>query len=312
MSKIKINKNELEELNLPQTNKKNIELHAHIDPFLTGNKSEKYSFINVIINMALNEIDVLAIQGLDKNVFSSACKGVETYHSDYMIDKAGIKFKDLNQYRFILNSREYTTKEGFHLLTVGYSVNTNPNSEIRSIIDTGLKNDALVIVAHPFVDNGKTFTAGHISKEKEGELEDLCKEYNGQIALEWNGYCHPDLRWGLKQVLNILGQKIQYHDVNKKAEDFSFELMRNKKLNIPVISGTDVHASDKSDLLYIGTSSMKINAEGKTPSELLCSIKRKIFAREYYKGANYAGAFHVATAFGIPIVKDAILQMKEK
>ncbi len=282
-------------------NDANVELHAH--PFLEKNK-----ITDLLCAIDTNGLDVIALEGLDKSIYKNISGEVKRYFPDALMDNAGIRYDD----KFILNAREYTTKEGFHLLTIGHSIEASPKSEIRNLINEGLKNNALVVIAHPFVDNEKTKTAGHISEEKEKELEKLCKEYSGEIALEWNGYCRPDLRWGLKQVLNLFGNKIKYHDVNEKVYEFVYSSPKLSSHRIPIVTGTDLHAVNRSYLFAIGTSRMWMNLEGETASEIVSSMKDNIFFRTlgktggYNYGENYVSMAHVIGAFGIPVIKEII------
>jgi hypothetical protein len=289
-------------LDIPEAS---IELHAHI-PFLT-----KDNFMDVALAIEQKNLDVVALEGLDESIFKKVCEGVRSNYNGTIKDSAGIRYDGK---RFILNAREYTTREGFHLLTVGHSVDdAKPNADIRKLIDEGLKNDALVVVAHPFVDTGRLKTAGHISSEKEKELADLCKEYAGQITLEWNGYCNPMLRDGLKQLLNLFGEDIKYYDVNHKVYDFAYspEIF---KLRIPLVPGTDLHAVNKNYLSALGTSRLYVDINGETPSEILESMKKGIFERSNSGkfSDEYASALHVIGAYGIPLLKEIFHEKNKK
>jgi hypothetical protein len=280
-----------------------IELHAHADAFLNDNSKNK-KFMDIVVAMELNELDVVALESLDKSVYPMVCKGVKRYFADVLEDEAGIRF-DGN--RFMLNAREYTTKEGFHLLTIGHSIDdATPGMEIRYLIDKGLEKNALVIIAHPFVDNGKTKTAGHISKESEQELEKLCGEYQGQIALEWNGYCNNFARWGLKNVLNLFGEDIKYFDVNKKADDYLVS-----KHNIRILSGTDLHARNINILRAIGASRIMVDVEGKHASEIVSSMKKNILDVRHYNTRKTVGLGHLIEAYGVPLLSEIMYKKSE-
>lgn len=271
-----------------------VELHAH--PFLGKNK-----IMDIARAIEMNNLNVVALEEMNNSIYSKLKKGIQAYFPNTVDDAAGIRY---DGERFILNAGEYETKEGFHLLTIGHSIySLKKDTEIRKLIDETLQKNAIPIIAHPFVDNGRTLTAGHISKEKEKELADLCSEYPGQIALEWNGYCHPGIRKVLKGVLNIMGQNIEYFDVNKKAYDFanSPEIIKHK---IPVVPGTDVHATNKKHLFIMGTSTLFTNIKGETPEDILNSIKENIFLKKDYAFADsYVSAAHLVSAFGIPVLK---------
>lgn len=276
-----------------------IELHAH--PFLGKNK-----IIDIAMAIEMNNLNVVALEEMNNSIYPKLKKGIQAYFPNTVDDSAGIRY-DGN--RFILNAGEYETKEGFHLLTIGHSIyDSKKDTEIRKLIDQTLQKNAIPIIAHPFVDNGKTLTAGHISKGKEQELADLCKEYSGQIALEWNGYCHPGIRKVLKGVLNTMGQNVEYSDVNEKVFSFAYSPGMSQ-YDIPVVSGTDVHATNKKHLFAIGTSRMWMDIKGETPADVLNSIKENILLKkEFGFGENYVSAMHLVSAFGIPVLKKAIYE----
>jgi len=270
----------------------NIELHVH--PFL-----ENITPINIVEVMKNRNIDVLAVEALDSSIFPHIAEQAKRCYPRVVCDRAGIILPD-NKY--ILNGREYSTKEGFHLLTIGYSMDDAvPETEIRKIIDKGLENNALIIIDHPFIDNEKTKTAGHISEDLEQELEKLCKEYSGQITLEWNGYCIPWMRRMLKMGLNVFGFGIRYHDVNKKAENLSNLLMK-QGYNVPIVADTDLHARTKRHLQHMGTSRIITDVSKGTPAEVVDSMRKNIFEGNYTNIKRYVTMFHLLEAFCIPII----------
>ncbi|RLJ00904.1 MAG: hypothetical protein DRP08_06150, partial [Candidatus Aenigmatarchaeota archaeon] len=224
---------------------KNIELHLH--PFL----GKKNNIEDVIEAMDDTKLDIVAIEALDHTLHNQVIEEIKSKYPEAYSDDYGTMLPDG---KCILRAREYNTKETVHVLTVGYTLDSaNPTTEIREIIDKCLEKDALVIIDHPFVDNAKTRTAGHISKELEEEITRLCKEYSGQITLEWNGYSIPWIRKGLKYMLKLLGHTVLYHDINEKAEELSSAL-KSEGCNVPVIADTDLHARKKKHLQYMGTS----------------------------------------------------------
>ncbi len=270
----------------------NIELHVH--PFLGKN-----SLVDVVEAGEKNSLDVVALESLDCSVYPSVVRQAKEYFPYSTFDEAGVK---LPNGKYLLNAREYNTKEGFHILTVGYSFDeANPKTEIRQVIDKGLEHDALVILDHPFVDNWKTRTAGHISKEMEEELEGICKEYSGEIALEWNGYCVPWIRWCLRKVLNLIGKRVSYHDVNKKVEELSGKLSE-EGYNVPVLVDTDLHARSRRQLSAMGTARVVMHLEGENASDIVRSMKKNIFQGDYENVKEYVSTFHLLGAFCFPIL----------
>ncbi len=172
-----------------------IELHVH--PFFG-----RYGLQDVINAMKKAQLDVLALEALDSSIYPEILTKARELYPKLEEDSFGIKLPDGI---YLLNAREYNTKEGFHILTIGCSLDSaTPETEIRKIIDYGLERGALVLLDHPFVDNGETRTAGQITENMENELERICKEYSGEIALEWNAYCIPLVRKLLKRGLNII------------------------------------------------------------------------------------------------------------
>lgn len=270
----------------------NVELHVH--PFLGRN-----TLADVIEAMDRTKLDIVALESLDSPLYPYLVQEARNLHPTMTSDSAGIR---LPNGKYILNAGEYDSSEGFHVLTVGYSSDkTTPLPEIRRIIDKGLSNGALILLDHPFVDNKKTKTAGHISEELEKQLEKLCIEYPDQIALEWNGYCIPWMRSVLKLGLNAAGLNIHYHDVNKRAEELS-EKLKVKGYNIPVLADTDVHARTKKHLLVMGTSRFITDVEGESASDILQSMKKNIFGGNYQNIKNYVSMLHLLRAFCLPIL----------
>ena len=269
-----------------------IELHVH--PFLGKN-----TIVDVVQAMGNRNLDILALESLDDSLYPSVLEETRKTYPESISDNAGIR---LPNGKYFLNAREYNTREHLHVLTVGYSMDqTSPQTEIRKIIDKGLENKALVLLDHPFVDNEKTRTAGHISEELEQELGRLCKEYSGQITLEWNGYCIPWMRQLIKYGLNIAGLDISYHDVNKKAEELSAQL-KEQGYNVPLVADTDLHARNSRHLQHMGTARIITDIEGETPKDVIDSMRRNIFKGNYENVKKYVNPFHLLEAFCVPIL----------
>ncbi len=270
----------------------NIELQVH--PFLGKN-----TITDVVQAMDNQGLDILAMESLNDSLFPFIVEEAKKAYPTAVTDKSGII---LPNGKYLLNAREYNTRENLHILTIGYSMDSaSPNTEIRRIIDEGLSNEALILLDHPFIDNGKTKTAGHISDELTLELEKICKEYSGQVTLEWNSYCIPWMRQVLKYGLNAVGFNIKYHDVNKRVEKLSNSL-KKQGYNVPLIADTDLHARTKRYLQYMGTSRIISPVEGQTPSEIVDSIRRNIFAGNYENVKKYVSSFHLLATFCVPIM----------
>ncbi len=272
-----------------------IELHTH--PFLEYN-----SIVDVVEAMDKRGLDVLALESLESFGGSLYPKVLEETSMYYLTESDDVGIKLLHNGKYLLNAREYNTLEGFHILTVGYSFNqANSQTEIREIIEKGLDHNALVILDHSYVDNGVTRTAGHISEVQEKELEQLCREYSGEIALEWNGYCLPGVRRALKCVLNAVGHKTRYHDVNEKAKELS-ERLKKENRNVPLVTDTDLHARSRWHLSAMGTARIITDVEGECASDIVRSMKNNIFAGNYKNVEKYVGLAHLLSAYCIPIL----------
>jgi hypothetical protein len=270
----------------------NIEIHVH--PFLGNN-----TLPEVVCAMKRIGVDIASLEALDSTLFPFVVDQAQRDYPTAVVDDSGII---LPNKIVLLNGREYNTKEGFHLITVGYSVDeANPQTEMRYVIDKALEHDALVVLDHPFVDNHETKTAGHISPQMEEDLEALCKEYSGKVTLEWNGYCIPWMRRVLKTVLNIVGHKTLYHDVNEKAEELS-EKLRAEGYNVPIVADTDLHARNGRHLRTMGTARVITDVEGESASDIVHSMKANIFSGNYQNVKEYVGMWHLLQAFCFPIL----------
>ena len=270
----------------------NIELHVH--PFLGKN-----TLSDVVEAMRAKRLDVVALESLDASLYPQVVEAAEKENLLLSKDDAGIK---LYGGGYILNAREYNTKERLHILTIGYALDeVDQETEIRRIIDKGLIAGALVLMDPPYVDNCRTKTAGHISSELEAELEKICKEYSGQIALEWNGYCIPWIRGGLKPILNLLGHETNYYNVNQQAEKLS-EKLKIEGYNVPLIADTDLHARSRNHLSLMGTARIIADIEGECAGEILASLRKNIFAGNYQNVKRYVPSSHLLGAFCIPIL----------
>jgi len=276
---------------MPEIIKANIELHAH--PFLGNTTLE-----DVIMSMKKNKLDVVALEEYNSSNYSQIVKESKGMYSSVIDDDKGVLFMN---HKCIFNAGEYDTKEKLHVLTVGCSIENYSQQEIKKVIDSALEKDALVLLDHIFVDNEKTRTAGHISEEKAKLVEKICKEYSGNVALEWNAYCIPWMRAVLQKGLNAVGKKTDYYDVNKRAEELS-EKLKEEGYNVPIIADTDLHGRSKRLMDTIGTSRIITDIEGETPNELLNSIKKNVFSGNYKNIKQYVSSAHLLEAFCFPIL----------
>jgi len=242
--------------------------------------------------MDSSDIDVLALEAYNEPIFQKVLEEAKAIPGIFTSPK-GIK---LPNGKFLLNAAENSTLEGFHVLTVGHSAYYPILVEMRRLIDAALDRDALIVLDHPYADNQSTFTAGHISEEDERVLDDICREYEGKIAAEWNAYCKPSLRWGLMHLLNLNGNGFQYYDVNKKAEELS------QRFNVPLVADTDVHARNSRLLSAIGTARIITDIDALTPDEVVAQLKQNIFLGNYENIRAYVSLPHFLEAFAVPVL----------
>ena len=268
----------------------NIDLQVH--PFLWEN-----SIVDVVEAMENNGLDVVGLEALNETIYPQVVEEAGKHYS-IQHDEAGILPPDG---KVLLTAKEYSTREKLHILTIGYSLDgTDRETEIRRIIDAGLENNALVILDHAFADN-ESRTAGTIPEELERSITELCKEYSGELALEWNGYCIPWIRHVLKGVLNPLGTDVRYHDVNEKVEEFSQQL-EAEGYNLPVLADTDLHGRNRRLLRAMGTARFIADLEGESPSEIVRSMRDAVFDRRYENVKGYVNLPHFIEAYGLPIL----------
>lgn len=263
-----------------------VELHAH--PFL-----ENYSIESIINAMQTNRISITALEALDRPIFDSVNKTAEKElrQKGYVVeqDSTAICISKNNSDYYILRALEISTKENYHFLIIGED-NIQTSQQARTIIDLALSKDSLVIFDHPLVDND--YVGCSISKAKERELEELCKEYSCNLALEWNSYCIPWVR-------NLLS--FNNNHINQRIIDLSQKL-RQQGYNCPVVTDTDLHARKKQHLKMLGRAAIKININTDSGKSIISSLKQNIFSENYENTCNYVPFTHLVKAFGIPYV----------
>ncbi len=260
-----------------------VELHMHPN-------FKAYGLEDIIQVMAENNLDMIALEYLNQPVFHEVQnylphlrnKGyiVETDSTVMRIKKEGNRF-------YILRAMELWTREDFHILTIG-SDNTKPYQSIRKMIDSAVP-DSLVIFDHPFIDNHKVYQA--IGKTKERELNNICKEYHQNIALEWNGYC-LDAFWQLKK---ILGGK----HVNDEVIKLSSDLFK-RGYDVPVVTDTDLHARSLHALKVVGTGRIRTELNLDSGRKIISSLKENIFSHRYENTYRTVSFAHFALYFAMP------------
>jgi hypothetical protein len=273
--------------------KEKVSLDLQVHLFL-----DKYSPETVIKAMQKNNLDGIAIEryNLETDNFSKFLeykdimknKGYEIENDDILI-----KIKDTknNNEFFGFNSQEVSTSDEYHILIYGCN-KIIQHQTIKKTIDKALNKGAFVAIDHPFVDVNDMKKP--ITKEKIKELEKVCKEYEGKIALEWNGYC---INW----IWDVL--KLKY-GINANEEVLRFsDRLKNEGYNVPVFTDTDVHARNKLGLSAIGTSRILIpekNLDLSSGSKFIYSLNDCILNEKHENTYRTADIFHFTFYFAIP------------
>ncbi len=272
--------------------KSEIELHTH--PYFKA-----YGLEDIIQTMEKNKLNVIALEYLDGAAFSDVkSKGDKLSKSNkgYIVDSDSLAVrieKDKKQFYIIkaaeLNTRDKKTGYGFHIITIGADTNNiKPYQPIRNMIDSALEQGAFVIFDHPLA-NKDNFRK-KISKGAEGEIIKVCKEYNGQIALEWNGYC---ISWLRKILLD--------GDVNKDVIKLSQKLYY-EGYNNPIVTDTDNHARKPGALYAIGTGRIKSYIDLTSGRRIINSLNKNIFSGRYENTYETVSLSHFVKYFGAPYI----------
>jgi hypothetical protein len=104
------------------------------------------------------------------------------------------------------------------------------------------------------------------------------------------------MRKYLMHLLNLIGHRTKYYDVNAKAEELSL------KYGCPLIADTDLHARNRNLLHEMGTGRIIANVRGETPNEIFSSMKSSIFAGDYRNVCDYVSMKHLLRAYGVPLL----------
>ena len=248
----------------------------HIHPHFNSYNAE-----SIVEAMYARGIDIVGLAGYNRDIFDDIRKEFDKLQNPFKVTNDSLAIKVTNEddkERYILNVGEYENKGGFHLLVFGNQKGIKQKEGLGKNIEAALSTDSFAVIDHPFV----ALNYSDISKENEDFLFGLCKDYNSKIALEWNGYSIPLLKKGIDKLfcstLRLIGENIRFSDTNKKLENFSGILKQNK-INCPVIADTDLHARSKNDLDLIGTANIEIDIadfEKESGKALQKSLKEKI------------------------------------
>ncbi|MFH0979184.1 MAG: hypothetical protein V1837_07860 [Candidatus Woesearchaeota archaeon] len=256
-----------------------VEDHCHL--YYKG-----FSLEQVVDAMDRNDIDIIALERLNGRIYNKLqqqTKKIRKYRVDS--DRIAIRIEKDGRDFFILRATEVQSCDYFHLLIIG-SDRGLFRKDSREIIDRALKDNALVKISHSYA-NVKNF-GREITKEKEKELIQICREYKDRIALEWNGYC---IGW--------LRQLLLDGDINDKAYKLSLKL-QNAGYNVPLVAGTDIHARSVEALDAIGRAGIEAHVDTSSGQQIINSLKEQIFAGKHRNTYKTVSLWHFAANFGVP------------
>jgi len=264
-----------------------IDLQFH--PF----KNSDYGLLDIL--KAMEEKDLNALGCLEYNWQRNISLAVvrkmkKEVKKNYLVDdvNGNLFFTNKKTGRvlcLILGQEVASPNQEWHFLSIG-ALGIRSWQGPEDIIEEILDKDGLVVFDHPFADPQKFFVG--ITKKKEEKLFLLCEKYKGKIALEWNGYSLPRLR----KILPFYGG-----EVNKKTEELA------KRLGIPVVPTTDLHAMNKDMLSVMGTCFIEIPFDGMHCEKILSVLKESIFSFNFKPHKEYVSFSHFFRAFAVTYIK---------
>jgi len=250
--------------------------------------NKNYCFFDVLQEMEKWSINCLAFlyycweKNVSTNLINQTEGEVKENYNICLLEKNVFQFtnKESNQILSIILGQEAGAEnQKWHILSIG--AEDIKSTSVEGIIEEILEKGGLPIIDHPFADPQRRFK--DISKEKEKELINLCSRYKGKIALEWNGYCLPQIRKLLPGC----------SDINEKVEKLAEEM------EIPLIPTTDLHAKNKSLLKEMGTCFIEIPIE----NDFLDSLKKNILSFNFKAHKGYVSKKHFFRAYKSEILR---------
>ncbi|MBT3304003.1 hypothetical protein HN592_01770 [Candidatus Woesearchaeota archaeon] len=263
-----------------------IELHAHLH-------FDHYSLYDVIEVMEDNMLDVLVPLHFGFGCFDEVAMAAKDLPEGFFKverDELMLRVEHEGMFSYFLRGVEFSTQEAncdvAHMIMVGHD-QYEERQPMDVMIDRALDKDALVILDHPFVDAKNLMKA--ITPEIGLALFERCKRYSGRVALEYNGYCIPWVR-------ALLGGK----DVNQSVQDLSLALELDGS-NVPVVSGTDLHARTRRSLNALGTARTSMDVDTSSGRAMVDSLKQQIFDGSHTNRYQTVPFFtHLAPCWAIP------------
>lgn len=275
--------------------KAHVELHVHPN-------FEAYGLEAVVKAMDRNGLNVLALSYLDEPIFSelqilSCGLNNKIYRVDLDDPVIRVERKRDDKQFYIIKKGELNTSDSFHIIMIGYDTVPKYPLSIKDTIELGLENEAFVLLDHTFVKAHNV--TRQVSKEKWGLVIELCKQYSGNIALEWNAYC-LDLYWNAKK---LIGGK----NVNEEVIKLSKRL-KEEGYNVPVVTDSDIHARNILALEEIGTARIISEIDVTSGRTLVDSLKQNIFLGEYKNTYKNVSLKHFVPYFAIPYVSQKLFK----
>lgn len=275
-----------------------IEVHAHPNFRVYGIK-------RIIETMDKNGLDVVGLAYLDQT-FSTKINSFDGMSDEYKITSKDVwvieRKRDQKSF-YLFPSIELNTTDNFHVFLFGEDKPPKERLSVRKTIEYGLANNALVLLNHPFVN--VNHMGRSVSKEKEADIEMICKQYSGHIALEWSGYC-KNLYWNTTR---LIGNK----NPNQQAFNLS-EKLKKEGYTAPVIADTDLHASTPKALKAMGSVRMRMrrsDLDFSSRESLLESMKQHIFAGSYDNIGSTVSASHLIRFFALSYLKKSFSAREE-
>ncbi len=239
-----------------------VELHAHLN-------FGRYNLCDVIEVMEAKMLDVVVPVGQGYSVFYEIARDARSLPKGFFkvdADELAIKVEHNGTFFYFLKGVELATQEAngdvAHMIMIGYDM-YEEWQPMDVMIDRALEKDALVILNHPFVDTKNLRNV--MSPERGQQWIERCKKYSGKVALDYNGYCIPWVR-------KLLGGE----DVNQSVLDLSRALELDGA-NVPVVSGTDLHARSRRSLEALGTARTSMDVDTTSGRTIVDSLKQQIF-----------------------------------
>lgn len=206
--------------------------------------------------------------------------------------------KENGNHLYLFLGQEMESSDRWHLLVIGNEVEYDlaNKAPLRDYIDEGLDKSAVVVFDHPFADVERGFA--DLRKPKEIALTQIVREYGDKIGFEWNGYCHPLLRWATGKVFSG-----EYGDVNRKLQILA------ARESLRIVPTSDTHARSKWLLNGMGAAYAEFSEADLNfgIEEAVCSsMQRAIMKGDYSGHKGYVSHAHFFWAFGWPRIKEKI------